>query len=176
MNPRPDVFYSLSPLLARRTSSLSSRQPGKEKMSPENQKPQPGGPGGVTPLITAAFSKAFAWHSHCSGLLSETTQSSRQLDSIFQPGAAKNPGRQGQRQAPESSSSPSACIALRAGGASPAPAENSWEISPTPPKTNTFQFRFFASPEPKSQLFPLPALPLRHLRARRLQHFSCSSC
>ena len=36
-------------------------------------------------------------------------------DSIFQPGAAKNPGRQGQCRAPQSSSSPSACIALQAG-------------------------------------------------------------
>lgn len=50
--------------------------------------------------------------------------------------------------------------------------EISWEISPTTPKSNTFQFRFFPSPKPKSFLFLLLMLPLRHLEARRLKHFS----
>lgn len=57
-------------------------------------------------------------------------------------------------------------------GASPVPTEISWEIFPTTPKSDTFQFRFFPSPKPKSQLFPLLMLPLHHLKARQLKDFS----
>lgn len=126
-------------LLAGKTSSLSSQQPGKEKISPGKSKsPQAGDPGGVT-LIIAAFSKALAWHNH-SLAAGGNHPPSRELESTFQSGAATNPERKGRCQPPQSSSNPR---------------KASCEISPTTPKSHSSSVQVFPAPQsPNHSYFP----------------------